>query len=284
MFRNITLALASCVLCLAASMAPADPPSRIFRAEGPRGSPRFSPDDERSRITASADVATPHIEWGKPWARGPLRVLAIAHMEAGRWPVELSQRFDFQVTTVYTHSRDKLGVLPNDRDHGSAGCINQRPADVEARLLQAMNQPVDVVISDVPLSTLGPKLTERLTRLLERSVGYVGPTAGLPLGSRARDEEAERDMIEAAVPLAGLRAICPTLQQLRPKNLARLWDGGKLGRIADLSGFVWNEPPLDPGRLQYLWLVDLPWEAWCSLAGRGPCGRPGDFQPRRRCT
>jgi len=268
MFRSVTLALAWCVLCLAASMAPADPPSRIFRAEGPRGSPRFSPDDERSRITASADVVTPHIKWGKPWARGPLRVLAIAHMEAGRWPVELSQRFDFQVTTVYTHSRDKLGVLPDDPDHGSAGCVNQRPADVEARLLQAMNQPVDVVISDVPVSTLGPKVTERVTRLLERGVGYVGPTAGLPLGRRARDEEAERDMIGAAVPIAGLRAICPTLERLRSENMARLWDGGKLGRVADLSGFVWDEPPLDPGRLQYLWLVDLPWEAWCSLTGR----------------
>ncbi len=86
----------------------ADPPSQIFRTEGPGGSSYYSPDDEHSRLTASAQVVTPHLEWGRPWAAGPLRGLAITHKEVGRWPIELSQRFDFQVTTIYTHSSEKL--------------------------------------------------------------------------------------------------------------------------------------------------------------------------------
>ena len=246
----------------------ADPPSQIFRAEGPGGSSYYSPDEERSRITASAQVVTPHLEWGRPWAAGPLRVLAIAHKEAGRWPIELSQRFDLRITTIYTHSREALGVRPGGPSHGSWGRINQRPEDVEARLRQAMNRPLDVIINGVPLATLGPNVQERLTQLLHQGVGYVGPTKGLELEERPRDEEAERGMVQAAVPLAGLRTINPTFESLPVEKMIQLWQGRNGGRVADLSGFVWEETPPDPRRLQYLWLVDLPWEAWCSLTAR----------------
>jgi hypothetical protein len=265
--RDLRLALCW-LLCLTGGMLLADPPSQMYRGEGPRGWPRYSPDDERSRITAVADVVTPHIEWARPWAGGSLRVLAIAHKEHGRWPIELSQRFDFRVTTVYTHSRDKLGVLPDDADHGSPGRINQRPHDVEARLLQAMNEPVDVVINDVPLSTLGSSVTERMAQLVQHGVGYVGSVQGFPLGRRARAEGAERDMLRAAAPITGLKAVNPAFKSLSGEDMVRLWDVDSGGRVADLTGFTWDEPALDPGRLQYSWLVDLPWEVWCSLAGR----------------
>ena len=111
-------------LGLSCGLVLADPPSPMFLGTGPAGSTAgYAPDDERSRLTASYDVVTPHLSWGRPWAAGPLRVLAIAHNEAGRWPVELAQRFDFQVTTIYTHSPDELGVPPQHGAHGSRGRV-----------------------------------------------------------------------------------------------------------------------------------------------------------------
>ena len=269
MLQKIFVGWMLCLLCLTGGMVLADPPSQMFRIEGPGGSSWWFPDDERSRITASAEVVTPHLEWGKPWKGGPLRVLAIAHKVSGRWPIELSQRFDFRVTTIYTHTAEKLGDSRSER-------INQRPADVEARLLQAMNQPVHVIINDIPLATLGSRVEQRLTQLLEQGVGYVGPTKGLEIGGRTRDKQAERDMIRAAVPVAGLKAVSPAFGSVNSEEMLSLWDANNVGRMADLSGFVSETNPPngiletapDPGRLQYLWLVDLPWEAWCSLTGR----------------
>jgi len=243
----------------------ADPPSPMFLGTGPAGSTAgYAPDDERSRLTASYDVVTPHLSWGRPWAAGPLRVLAIAHNEAGRWPVELAQRFDFQVTTVYTYSRGELG----GGGHGSQGRVNQRAVDVVARLLQAMNRQLDVIINDVPLATLGPKVQARMLELIERGVGYVGPTTGLELGNRHRDADAEQAMIHAAVPLNALKIIHPNFESLNAATMLQLWEADPAARIADVSGFVWDESQADPARLQYPWLVDMPWEAWCSLTAR----------------
>ena len=257
------------VLGLMNGLVLADPPSPLFLGTGPFGSTDgYSPDDELSRITASHEVVTPHLSWGRPWAAGSLRVLAIAHKKAGRWPVELAQRFDFQVTTIYTHSPDELGVPPQHGAHGSRGRVNQRPADVEARLLQAMNQQPDVIISYVPAATLGPKVNKRMAQLLDQGVGYVGPTAGLDFDEHRRDAQAERAMIRAAVPLDGLKKIHTGFESLAAEMLVQLWDVRDGGRLADVSGFVWQNGPRDPARLQYASLVDMPWEAWCSLTGR----------------
>ena len=247
----------------------ADPPSQMFLGTGPFGSTDgYSPDDERSRVTASHEVVTPHLTWGRPWAAGSLRVLAIAHKEAGRWPVELAQRFDFQVTTIYIYSPDELGVPPQHGAHGSYGRVNQRPGDVEARLLQAMNQQLHVIISNVPAATLGPEVNKRMAQLLDRGVGYVGPTQGLDVGERRRDAQTERAMIRAAVPLDALKKIHTDFESLAAEMIVQLWDARDGGRLADVSGFVWQSGSRDPARLQYPSLVDMPWEAWCSLTGR----------------
>lgn len=243
-------------------------PSRLFKLEGHgRASTYLFPDDEVRRITALHDVVTPHIPWAKPMRGGAVRVLAIAQKSQGRWPVELAQRFDFDVKTVYGHAPNQLGT---PWVGCSVGLFNQRSADVEARLLQAMNDPVDVVISDINYESLGKKVQGRLGELLGRGVGYVGPTKGLDLGGRSVAEQAQREIIASAVPLAGLRALMKEFGSAdgAAGKLVKLWDGEKVGRIADLTGYPRDAAMPEADRLQYLHLISMEQEGWCALAGR----------------
>ncbi len=250
----------------AASAAGADgPPSRAFRAEGHgRRVYYYFPDDEVRRVTALHDVVTPHIAWARPLRGGPVRVLAIAHKSQGRWPVELAQRFDARVTTVYGHSSSELG---SPADHG---LFVQRPGDVQARLLQAMNEPIDMLITDIPPKVLGAVVCERLLGLIGKGVGYVGSVEGLELGGHQRNRDAEHAMIKAAAPIAGLRAVVkafPTVEAAAGK-IVRLWTRGDAGRIADLTGYPRDAAAPEANRLQYLWLPSMEEEAWFALVGR----------------
>ncbi len=241
------------------------PPSRSFRAEGHgRRIYYYFPDDEVRRITALHDVVTPHIAWARPLKGGTVRVLAIAHKSQGRWPVELAQRFDMDVTTVYGHSESELG------SPATYGLFVQKPADVEARILQAMNEPVDVVVTDISPKVLGPVVCGRLRELIEKGVGYVGSTDGLDLRGHARDEGAERAMVRATVPAAGLRAVAkhPADTEAAAGKIVKLWTHGEAGRIADPTGYPRDAEPPEPDRLQYLWLPSMEREAWCALLGR----------------
>ena len=139
--------------------AAADPPSPMFRSTGPAGSSAgFAPDDETGRLYASDEVKTPHLSWARPWAKGPVRVLAISHKEHGRWPIELAQRFDFQVTTVYAHSRGDLGAS----GHGIQGRANQRRDDVVARLDKGDEETVAGRRQPVVLANLDGPHVQRL--------------------------------------------------------------------------------------------------------------------------
>lgn len=246
-------------------MAVEAPPSRAFRAEGHgRRVYYYFPDDEVRRVTALHDVVTPHIEWLKPLRGGTVRVLAVAHKSQGRWPVELAQRFDMHVTTVYGHSGSELGS-PAD-----FGLFVQRSGDVQARLLQAMNEPIDAIITDIPPKVLGPVVCDRLLELIGKGVGYVGSTDGLDVSQHQQDREAERAIIEATVPIAGLRAVAKATpsSEAAAGKIVKLWTHGNAGRLADLTGYPRDAGPPEPNRLQYLWLPSMETEAWCVLAGR----------------
>ncbi len=240
-------------------------PSRIFRAEGHgRRTSYYFPDDEVRRITALHDVVTPHIAWARPIRGGTVRVLAIAHKSQGRWPVELAQRFDFHVQTVYGQDSTHLG------SGAGRGMFGQDRPDVEARLLQAMNEPIDVVISDISLAALGQPVRERLAALMARGVGYVGPTEGLDLTGRSIASQAQRGMIASAVPVAGLRALAKAFGSADKAagKIVKLWTGEGVGRVADMTGYPRDNAKPDANRLQCLSLISMEQEGWCALAGR----------------
>jgi hypothetical protein len=67
---------------------------------------------------------TPHVDWGKPWAKGPIKALIFSvgsYGDVGRDPVEMLERFDLQLTAVYMESNRKVVHFTNSN------------ADVEAK-------------------------------------------------------------------------------------------------------------------------------------------------------
>ena len=257
---SILLALCAGAVCLGAV------PSQIFNESGhARKNDWFYPDDETRRVSSVGDVITPHIAWLKPSEGGAVRVLAIAHKLMGRWPVELSQRFDLQIKVVYTHAPQQLGATENP------GFIAQGERDTEARILQAMNDPLDVIVSEVPLPVLGSRIQERLEELLEKGVGYVGPTDGLDLGGRRLAVSKQIELINSAVPLAGLRLLGNKFPSANKASgsVVKLWKAKEgLGRVADVWSYPRDTAKPDPDRLQYDWLPSMEQEAWFSMVGR----------------
>ncbi|MCP4641790.1 MAG: hypothetical protein GY851_15210 [bacterium] len=272
--RTVGLGL---VLALACATWASPPGSRMFRNEGHGARAAYmSPDDDLRRITAFDDVVTPHIEWARPLAGGPVRVLAIAPQTLGRWPVELSQRFGFEVNTVLCYAENTLGAPL------AQVLFVQRANDVEARILQALNESVDVVVSSVPPSVLGVKVTERLAQVMGRGVGYVGPVEGLDLADcAALDARASEAMFAAAVPFAGLRGLTGAYDnaQAAAADIVKLWDGPKGNRIADLSAYPRDTSPPPANQLQFAWLPSVEHEAWCSLMGRAVLWTAGRVEP-----
>jgi hypothetical protein len=266
------------VLLLSMTAHAQDVPSRVFRLEGHgKANFYFYPDDELRRLTAFDDVVTPHIDWARPLHGGPVRVLAIAHKGQGRWPIELSQRFDFDLTTVYCHSQRHLG---SPQVAHSKGLIAQGPADVAARLLQAMNRPIDVIVSDIPFPTLGGEAGARLQELIDRGAGYVELIDGIDLSGYSAEPDSQRQMVSTAVPVAALRKLAKEFGTAdeAAKRITGLWTKPNAGRIANIAHYPRDAEPPDENRLQYLDLIDLEQEAWCALIGRSvlwACGRTG---------
>ena len=258
--------LSSIVVMTAAGISLGDTSaSRMFRNEGHGGRAGYlAPDDDVRRVTALHDVVTPHITWAPRSTGDALRVLAIADAMCGRWPVELSQRFNFEVNTVYCQSPSAVGA-PVKQTH-----FGLRAPDIEARLLQALNEPLDVIISSMKPEVLGKRVSARLAGRIQTGVGYVGPTAGLDLGEPSRFNGAERAMLRTAAPWPGLRMLSKqfaSADEAAPA-LVRLYETPGQRRIADLSEYPWDAEVPDAGRLQFAWLPDMQMETWCSLMGR----------------
>ena len=254
------------VLILAASIALADvPASQLFKAEGHgRKCDGYFPDDDPRRITAVHDIPTPHISWASPLAGGPVRILAIAAKTDGRWPVELAQRFDFEVFSVYGHDTGHLGAPPDQ------GLFAQGQRDVEARILKALTADIDVVVSNVAWGALGERVQTRIVSLLGRGIGYVGPTEGLDLKSLTSENTTVASLVAEAVPVEGLRLLREKYgapEAAAPEILA-LWSSPDGVRVADLSKYPRDNEKPEFTRLQYDWLPTSEQEAYYSMLGR----------------
>jgi len=240
----------------------------------------LAPDDDVRRITALPDVTTPHIEFAKPLSGGPLRVLAIAQKSLGRWPIELRQRFGFRVDTVYCHSADSIGAPATTTFFG------QRQADIEARLLQAMNKHVDVVISDVHVAALGEKVNARLAARMDGGTGYVGLVDVPDVGEVPPLLSQQAALVASAVPVGGLRLLSEsygTVERAAEHILAlRQGNGGQ--RTALLASYPRDDAPPDHQRLQYPWLPSMEREAWYSLIGKTALWTAGRLEAKSRLT
>lgn len=266
MSRKTLLATVTLFVCSLSVQAQL-PMSRIFKPEGHGGGGTYMfPDDDVRRVTALDDVVTPHLKWGKPLLGGPVRVLALAHKEQGRWPIELKQRFDIELTTIYGFNREVLG----SKSGRNIGMFVQDQADVEARVLQALNTELDVIISDFEIKALGDKVLERLTYLIKNGVGYIGPTDGLDMTGFKSDTESELAMINATVPFDGLRALKKAFDtpETAAGKAVKLWENKSGGHIADLDGYPRDGEYPDANRLQYLDQIDMEWESWSAVTGR----------------
>ena len=253
-------------LLLAATVAIADvPASQLFSAEGHgRKVDGYFPDDDVRRITALHDVHTPHLSWATPLAGGPVRVLAIAAKSDGRWPVELAQRFDFDVRTVYGHDSGRLGAPPDK------GLFVQGQRDVESRILKALADDIDVVVCNIAWDALGETVHKRIASYMRGGMGYVGPQEGIAQAELAPDEKTAAALIAETVPLAGLDLLGRTYPapEAAAADMLAVWTGQDGHRVADISGYPRDGGKPDTARLQHHWLPRAEQEAYYSLLGR----------------
>lgn len=90
------------------------------------------------------DVVTPHIEWAKPYIKGPLKILAIAPRWTQRESVELSERLDADITPVMIYGWEKFGLDP--ANPGWAPMEGAYLPDVEAELNRGLEQKYDCIV------------------------------------------------------------------------------------------------------------------------------------------
>ena len=264
MLKRAALNVFVILICVQGSLA-AEPPSGLFKTYGHGGRAGYmAPDDDVRRVTTIGDVETPHVAFARPLDGGPLRVLAIAHKQEGRWPVELSQRFGFEVDTVYCYSEGSLGAPV------TMTFFAQRAADVEARLLQAMNRPVDVVVCDMRVGLLGEKVAARLKELTAGGTGFVGLRDAPAIEGGAALPKQQTDMVRAAVPVGGLRLLSKTFgtPEKAARKIVTLRQGTGGSRTAVLADYPRDDQIPDADRLEYAWLPSMEREAWYSLIGR----------------
>jgi hypothetical protein len=86
--------------------------------------PDSSPDSSKLDLNFnSTAVATPHIKWGRPYAGGKIKVLAISAVTGGiRDMIEMKQRFDIDLTTNFTAGIHRLSG--HTRSLSIKSCMN----------------------------------------------------------------------------------------------------------------------------------------------------------------
>ncbi|MGA2617967.1 MAG: beta-galactosidase [Thermoguttaceae bacterium] len=89
----------------------------------------------------SLEVASPHVPWAKPYARGPLKALILTDCGRQREIVELMERFDLEVETEKLFY-DTEGGYFNEVGERSA----RTPQQAQARLKKKLHEPLDVIM------------------------------------------------------------------------------------------------------------------------------------------
>ena len=220
------------------------------------------PVEDRRMVEPIHDVITPHVPLAPCLPQGPVRVLAIANFEYGRWPLELKQRLDVDLTVVYTRSSTQFGF--------HSGSVGMRAEDVAGRLLQALNQKPQVIISETRFDVFPAEAQRRVQALMADGVGYIGYLEGIGLDGYERRGEAQRDLFESAVPfgiLRQLRADFETPEAAAESTLA-LYENERGRRAAAVWGYPRDNAPPDPSWLVYDRLPRLEEEAFNSLLSR----------------
>jgi len=125
------------------------------------------PDPVEVDNTVSLGLKTPHLAWGKGYAKGKVRALFflrglrgdkkwIATEGCGRPIVELAQRFDIEPKVVYMGLREAL--------HGKKG---------EERAVRLLERDFDVFVTNTQLGLLSPKAQYYLLSQIRDGAGLV---------------------------------------------------------------------------------------------------------------
>jgi hypothetical protein len=200
-------------------------------------------------------VQTPHVEWGKPLAGGPIRVLVMAPAWTQRETVELAQRLDIDFTAWMCYGATRL--LPEDETgkeypvnwEQALGLVAEQPFATREMVLELLKgyleDTVDVIIIGKLEWSIIPQ--EYRARILENvkqgtDLVYVNPPkVGDELSQVfGHKPVAGRDEILRGVPWRSL----PRLRALDSGKLVRTSAHGK-GRVVLLD---YQQPFREPTR------------------------------------
>ncbi|MCF7854030.1 MAG: beta-galactosidase [Candidatus Pacebacteria bacterium] len=220
------------------------------------------PADDRRRIWPVHDVITPHVPLAPKITGGPVRVLAIANQNYGRWPLELKQRLDIDLSVVYTRSNTQFGYDP-----GSIGLLAE---DVEARLVQMLNKSPQVIVSEFNFERFPKKAKERIQALMDSGVAYVGYLNGVDLTGFSPRVDAQQDIFASSVPFACLRELARAFEtrEKAAEQAFELYENENGHRLASVWEYPRDDAAPDPSWLMYEWNPRFEEEAWNSLLAR----------------
>lgn len=208
------------------------------------------------------------VPWAKPLTGGPIRVVFVVPLSAGREVAELHRRLDVQAYTVLVKPHvglpeGQLGFNPGPFGHyNSIAGFTQ--AEMIDKLKQALEQQVDlIVIGNVEWSILTAPIQERIESMVKGGAGL------LLIHQPPADVEAWKKKIEPAesLPASPKSVALSQVEQLisdavpsTRRDQDQLWAGqlGK-GRVSILH---WQEPPGDRTRRLALMLSHSLTPSW----------------------
>lgn len=194
--------------------------------------------DSLALLDAHDALATPHVNWARTYANGPVRVLYIASQSyTVRNPIELRQRSDFDITVL---------TIPNVLDDGE-GSQQRMPAlhaFFRRRMEETLAREYDAIVLPAPFFEKRAMSADPdyVDWLLETVAAKVKAGTGLLIlqGDRwYRIPEARLALLHAMSPLAhGLGGVCAVpartdvAHPLSESLSFRLWPPTALGKSA----------------------------------------------------
>jgi hypothetical protein len=192
-------------------------------------------------FSITTNYVSPHIQWTRNAADGPLRVLAIAPRWVHRETVELIQRFDVDVTVFMSDRLDRIGDLDKHESlaYGS-GHIQTRSVE----LMKALDREFDVIlVGHMNWSAFPDEAGARILEAVRNGAGLVwtryapkdnytgAPHAEIEAAPPAPNAEADRARIFGAIPARSLAAFADFVEPGMAERILTLQQLGR-GRIA----------------------------------------------------
>jgi|GEM_PF-3265522 len=192
---------------------------------------------------------TPHVEWGKPLAGGPIKVLVMAPAWSQRETVELAERLDVRFTSWMCYGATRL--VP-------AEVVLEQPFATREMVLGLLDRYLKekydvIIIGKLEWDIIPDEYRARLLESVKQGTGlvYVTPPqidAELKQVFGSEPNNGREDIVHG-VPLKGL----PRLQNVDPERLVQTSTFGK-GRVVLLD---YQQPFLEPSRSDFRWDVDF---------------------------